>query len=72
MSKNIHVGDVVGIYSVKGELVAISEALMSSDEVMDLEHGIAFKMKKVFMDVGYYPDISFFKESCPEQFVKKD
>ena len=47
--------NVVGLYSLKGELVAIGRALMSTDEIMAQEHGIAFDTMRVIMPVGTYP-----------------
>ena len=43
------------LLSAKGELVAIAEAKMSTDEVLGTKKGIAFPVKRVVMDQGTYP-----------------
>lgn len=52
---NIQVGSIVGIFTQKGEIVAIGEALMSSNELIEKEKGIAFKTRRVIMKAGTYP-----------------
>jgi len=47
--------NIVGIYSLKGELVAIGRALLSTDEMVTQEHGIAFDTLRVVMPIGTYP-----------------
>ena len=46
---------IVGIYSLKEELVAIGRALLSTEEMMAQEHGIAFDTLRVVMSIGTYP-----------------
>lgn len=48
-------GDKVAILTLKGELVALGEALMSSDEVLTNEKGIAVKNLRVVMPRDTYP-----------------
>lgn len=55
ISSDIAKGDPVAIYSLKGELVAIGEALMSSDEIYSSQRGIAFSTKRVVMKPNTYP-----------------
>jgi H/ACA ribonucleoprotein complex subunit 4 len=47
--------NIVGIYSLKEELVAIGRALLSTEEIMGQEHGIAFDTLRVTMSIGTYP-----------------
>jgi len=47
--------DWVGLFTLKGELVGIGMAAMSTEQVMELEHGIAFETLRVIMPVGTYP-----------------
>jgi H/ACA ribonucleoprotein complex subunit 4 len=54
LSSNISPGDLVAIYTLKGELVAIAEALLSTTEIVEREKGIAFKTKRVVMKPGTY------------------
>ena len=55
LSPGIEKGQVVVLLSAKGELVAIAEAKMSTDEVLGTKKGIAFPVKRVMMDQGTYP-----------------
>jgi len=48
--ENFKVGVDVAIMTLKEELVAIGEALMSAEQVNNLEKGLAITIKKVFMD----------------------
>ncbi len=45
----------VAVLSLKEELVALGEALFSSDEMMRLKKGFVVKTSKVFMEPGTYP-----------------
>ncbi|MCL4435283.1 MAG: RNA-guided pseudouridylation complex pseudouridine synthase subunit Cbf5 [Thaumarchaeota archaeon] len=55
ISPDIAKGDTVAIYTLKGELVAIGEALMSSAEIEVAEKGIAFETRRVIMKPDTYP-----------------
>ncbi|MFN4336085.1 MAG: RNA-guided pseudouridylation complex pseudouridine synthase subunit Cbf5 [Candidatus Nitrosocaldus sp.] len=55
LSKDISKGDLVGIYTLKGELVALAEAMMSTDELSRTDKGIAFTLKRVIMKPNTYP-----------------
>jgi H/ACA ribonucleoprotein complex subunit 4 len=46
---------IVGIFSLKGELVAVGRAVISSDDIMVNEHGIAVETLRVVMPPGTYP-----------------
>jgi H/ACA ribonucleoprotein complex subunit 4 len=48
--ENFKKGEIVAIMSLKGELVAIGEALMSGVEINTLNKGLAFTTKKVFLE----------------------
>jgi len=47
--------DLVGIFSEKGEAVAIGKAFMSSEEMAGLDHGLAADTSRVIMQSGTYP-----------------
>ncbi|MFH1228977.1 MAG: RNA-guided pseudouridylation complex pseudouridine synthase subunit Cbf5 [Candidatus Aenigmatarchaeota archaeon] len=47
-------GDWIGIMTLKGELVAIGRALISTDEMMKSTKGLAVKTDKVIMSKGTY------------------
>ncbi len=69
LSSDIEKDEVVAIMSSKGELIAMGTAIMTSGEIMDAKEGMCATIDKVFMDVGYYPKIEYFKENYPEQFI---
>lgn len=43
------------IFTLKGEAVALARALMSTDQVLEQEHGITAKTVRVMMSRGTYP-----------------
>ncbi len=55
LTNNIKRGDFVAVMSLKGELVALGEAKMSSQEMMNKKRGVAVAPKRVFMEAGTYP-----------------
>jgi len=57
LSSKIDAGDVVLIFTLKGELVAIGKAALSSDEIEENVKGIAAKIERVVMDSGVYPKL---------------
>ncbi len=57
ISPNIVKGDTICMYTLKGELVAIGEALMSTEEIVGASKGLAFMTKRVIMKAGTYPDL---------------
>jgi H/ACA ribonucleoprotein complex subunit 4 len=46
---------VVGILSLKGELIAYGKAVMTTDEIINSKKGCAVKTDSVFMSDGTYP-----------------
>ena len=48
-------GDLVGVYTQKGEIVALAEALMSESEIEDSVKGHAFETKRIIMEPNTYP-----------------
>jgi len=55
LSDNIRPGSSVAIFTLKGELVALSRASMDSRQVLDEEHGIVAKTVRVVMPAETYP-----------------
>lgn len=45
----------VALFTLKGELVALSKALMSTEQMMKEDHGLASKTVRVIMPVETYP-----------------
>lgn len=55
ISSGISRGDLVGIYTQKGEIVALAESLMSTDEIKDATKGYAFQTNRIIMAPNTYP-----------------
>ncbi|MCV0372177.1 MAG: RNA-guided pseudouridylation complex pseudouridine synthase subunit Cbf5 [Nitrosarchaeum sp.] len=55
ISPNLRKGDFVGIYTQKGEAVALAEALMSEEEIRDATKGYAFETQRIIMAPNTYP-----------------
>ncbi len=55
LHEGIKVGDRVAIFTVKGELVALGKANMSSEQIMEAKKGIAVKTSRVIIEPGLYP-----------------
>jgi len=55
ISPNLKKGDVVGIYTQKGEAVALAEATMSEEEIRDAAKGYAFVTNRIIMAPNTYP-----------------
>ncbi len=55
LSKALSKGDFVGLFTSKGEIIAIAEAQMAADEIRTQEHGIAALTRRVIMKQGTYP-----------------
>jgi len=47
--------DEVGFFTLKGELVGIGRVVLSTEQIMEQDHGIAFETLRVIMPVGTYP-----------------
>lgn len=55
IDKNLKKGNLVGIYTLKGEIVALGEANMNSEEIKQNDKGIAFNIKRLIMKPDTYP-----------------
>ncbi len=55
VTQNLKKGDLVAIYSKKGEAVALAEATMSEYEIQDSVKGYAFQTKRIIMQPNTYP-----------------
>ena len=55
ISPGLNQGDLVGIYSQKGEVVALAESLLTETEIKDNTKGYAFKTKRIIMKPNTYP-----------------
>ena len=55
ISKKLKVGSIVGIYSMKGEIVGFGEVAMTREEIESNVKGIAINIKRIIMKPGSYP-----------------
>jgi H/ACA ribonucleoprotein complex subunit 4 len=55
LSEKIKPGETVAIFSLKGELVGIGNALMNSKQIMEATRGFAIKTDRVVMSIDTYP-----------------
>jgi len=55
ISPNLKKGDLVGIYTQKGEAVALAESMMSEEDIRDATKGYAFETKRIIMAPNTYP-----------------
>ena len=56
-STNLKKGDLAAVFSQKGEIISLSIALMSPEEIAESEHGFAARPKAVLMEKGIYPAV---------------
>ena len=57
LNTEIQVDDPVALMSLKGELIAVGRAVMTTKEILKAEKGVAAKSSQVFMNPGVYPRI---------------
>lgn len=57
ISPHIRRGDPVGVFTGKGEAVALSKALLTTDEIVVAKSGVAADTGRVLMDPGTYPKL---------------
>lgn len=55
LPKDLRVGELVGVYTLKGEIVGLGQAGMTKNEIEQNAKGIAFVMKRLIMKPGTYP-----------------
>lgn len=55
LETGIDVGSIVAILTLKGEAVALARATASTEEILNMNHGIVAKTERVLMPRGTYP-----------------
>ena len=55
LETNIDKNSLVGMFTLKNEIVALGKSLMSTNEIMNSNHGIAVDTTRVIMDLNTYP-----------------
>src|SRR5207245_7223946 len=57
LSAHIRSGDLVGVFTGKGEVVALAKALMTTDGIVVAKSGVAADTVRVLMNPGTYPKL---------------
>ena len=55
ISQNLKKGDLVAVYTQKGEVVALAETLLTESEIQENTKGYAFQTKRIIMAPNTYP-----------------
>jgi H/ACA ribonucleoprotein complex subunit 4 len=55
LSPKIQKGDLVGIYTLKGEIIGLAQSLMNVEDIISQKSGISFIMKRLIMKPNTYP-----------------
>jgi len=55
VNSGIQIGDPVAIFTQKGEVVALSKSFVSSEKLLEMDHGFVARTQRVFMPRGVYP-----------------
>jgi len=66
ISQNLKKGDIVAIYTQKGEAVALAESTMSEEEIRDATKGYAFETNRIIMAPNTYPKKWRTKQTRPK------
>jgi H/ACA ribonucleoprotein complex subunit 4 len=53
--KDLRVGELVGVYTLKGEVVGLAEAMMTKEQIEESARGVALVMKRLIMRPDTYP-----------------
>jgi H/ACA ribonucleoprotein complex subunit 4 len=53
--EDLRVGELVGVYTLKGEIVGLGQATMTKEDIERNARGIAFAMKRLIMRPSTYP-----------------
>jgi H/ACA ribonucleoprotein complex subunit 4 len=55
LDSGIKIGDAVAVFTQKGEAVTMSQATVSSEKMLKMDHGFVAKTQRVMMPRGMYP-----------------
>ncbi|MHA1410148.1 MAG: RNA-guided pseudouridylation complex pseudouridine synthase subunit Cbf5 [Candidatus Odinarchaeia archaeon] len=55
IDSDIQPDELVGFYTLKGEIIALGRALKTTKQILELSHGIVAKTDSVLMEKGTYP-----------------
>jgi len=55
VARDLAPNQIVGIYTMKGEIIGLGESLMSIDDIQENEKGIAVQLKRIILKPNTYP-----------------
>jgi H/ACA ribonucleoprotein complex subunit 4 len=55
VARDLTPNQIVGIYTMKGEIIGLGESLMSIDDIQENERGIAVQLKRIILKPNTYP-----------------
>ena len=55
ISANLQQSELVGVYTQKGEIVALAQSTMSGEDIQKIPKGHAFETKRIIMESNTYP-----------------
>ncbi len=55
VARDLAPNQLVGIYTMKGEIIGLGESLMSIDDIQENERGIAVQLKRIILKPNTYP-----------------
>jgi H/ACA ribonucleoprotein complex subunit 4 len=55
VARDLASNQLVGIYTMKGEVIGLAQSLMSIDDIQENDKGIAFQLKRIILKPNTYP-----------------
>lgn len=55
VEKNLQIGELIGVFTLKGEIISIGELTMSSENIRSSSSGVAAVTRRLIMKPGTYP-----------------
>ena len=55
VEKNLQMGELIGVFTLKGEIISIGELTMSSENIRGSSSGVAAVTRRLIMKPGNYP-----------------
>jgi len=55
LESGISAGSLIAVFSLKGEAVALAKAVASSEQILDINHGVVANVERVLMPRSTYP-----------------
>ncbi len=71
IEKSIKKGDVIALFTLKNEIVAIAKALMNAEDMLNAKRGIVAETLRVIMDRGTYPSYWKGRKAVKIEFKEK-